>query len=80
MDGTEAALRKLARNIRERRISLKMTQEDVAWEADLSVRQYQALEAGRGNPTFKTLFSIAAVLKTTVAELLEKARPRHKVT
>jgi transcriptional regulator with XRE-family HTH domain len=78
IEGYQAALRKLAKTVRERRMSLRLTQEDVAWEADLSIRQYQSLEAGRGNPTYKTLYSVAAVLKTTVADLLEKTAIRRK--
>lgn len=50
---------------------LGLTQEDVAHEAGLSVRHYQQLESGLGNPTFETLFNVARVLGQTVQQLLD---------
>jgi transcriptional regulator with XRE-family HTH domain len=72
----EAALEQLTVAIRKRRDELKLTQEDVAFEAGLSVRHYQQLESGEMNPTFRTLFNVAMVLKTTVPELT--AMPKRR--
>lgn len=74
----EAAARRLAREIRARRLSLDppKTQEEVAEEAGMSVRHYQQIEAGTDvNPRLETLFGIAVALGTTAVELLDPDRP-----
>ena len=82
-DGFEAAVRRLARAIRARRLALDLTQEDVAFEAGLSPRHYQQLESEDGlanNPRYKTLFNVARVLRTSVSALVasERRPPGHK--
>jgi transcriptional regulator with XRE-family HTH domain len=73
-EGLESALRRLSRNIRSRRLELDLTQEAVAFDAGLSPRHFQELESGTANPTFATLFEIARVLNSSVAELATTAR------
>lgn len=51
-----------------------MTQEDVAARG-LTYRYYQELERGQRNPTLKTLFTLAQILGTTVAALVETEPP-----
>ena len=71
-------MRRLAREIRARRLSLDppKTQEEVAFEAGLSTRHYQQIEAGvDANPRLETLFAVAAALGTTPVELLDPERP-----
>lgn len=53
-----------------------LTQEDVAYEAEVSIRHYQQLESGRMNPTLRTLFRVAHVLKMPVHKVLEAATLR----
>jgi transcriptional regulator with XRE-family HTH domain len=50
-----------------------MTQEDVAHEAGLSVRHYQKIEAGTGDPKISTLIAIAGALGTKLQTLLDRA-------
>ncbi len=74
-DDFAAACLRLGAALRERRLSLDLTQEHVAHEADLSVRHYQDLEAGASaNPRFKTIFLLAAVLDMKMSDLLEPRR------
>lgn len=76
VDEFEAALDQLTHAIRRRRDELKLTQEDVAFEAGLSVRHYQQLESGEMNPTYRTLYNVAKVLKSSVSELTASPKRR----
>lgn len=48
--------------IRERRMLLGLTQQDLADYTGLSVRFIKSVEAGKGNPSIATLGKIADVL------------------
>ncbi len=48
--------------VKERREILKITQESLADLSGVGLRTIKQLEAGKGNPTFKTLQEIADVL------------------
>jgi transcriptional regulator with XRE-family HTH domain len=50
------------KQIKERREMLKVTQEDLADLSGTGLRTIKQLEAGKGNPTYKTLQEIADVL------------------
>ncbi len=77
----EESMRALARLLRNRRLSLGLTQEEVAYEAGLSVRHYQLLESDLASPTnnprFRTLYNIAIVLETSIRDLIELNRGGH---
>lgn len=47
-----------------------MTQEEVAAQG-ISYRYYQEIERGQRNPTLRTLFTLARILNTTVAALVD---------
>ncbi len=66
----EKARRRLGEAIRARRIERGQTQEAVAFATGLSVRQYQRIERGTVNPTFKSLLGISDVLECSLRELL----------
>jgi transcriptional regulator with XRE-family HTH domain len=66
----EKARRRLGEAIRARRIERGQTQEAVAFATGLSVRQYQRIERGTVNPTFKSLLGISEVLECSLRELL----------
>jgi transcriptional regulator with XRE-family HTH domain len=68
--GFERALRRLARNLKERRTALGLTQEDVADAAGVALRHYQKLESGEVNVTLRTLVRVTEALNTRVNELL----------
>ena len=74
LDGFQAEIKRLARNIKARRLEANRTQEDVAFAAGLSPRHYQQLESGIANPTYQSLFAIAGVLSVTVTDLISPAR------
>ena len=48
--------------IKDRRLQLELTQQDMADYTELSLRIIKSIEAGKGNPTFSTLSKIAEIL------------------
>lgn len=52
----------LVKSLKERRESLKVTQETLAELSGVGLRTLKQLESGKGNPTLLTLFKIADVL------------------
>jgi transcriptional regulator with XRE-family HTH domain len=50
------------KQIKERREMLKITQENLADLSGVGLRTIKQLEAGRANPTYRTLQKIADVL------------------
>jgi transcriptional regulator with XRE-family HTH domain len=67
----EAALRRLAKAVAGHRRATGKTQEDLAYEAGMSVRHLQNLEAAAINPGYLTLVAIAATLGMSISELLD---------
>ena len=53
---------KLIQNIKERRETLKVSQETVAELSGVGLRTLKQFESGKGNPTIATLQKIADVL------------------
>ena len=52
----------MVKQIKERREMLKITQESLADVSGVGLRTIKQLEAGKANPTFRTLQEIADVL------------------
>jgi transcriptional regulator with XRE-family HTH domain len=48
--------------LKERRIALAITQEQLAALSNIGLRTIKEIESGKGNPTFATLSKIADVL------------------
>jgi transcriptional regulator with XRE-family HTH domain len=69
-------LRILAHNTRELRREIGETQEAVAEKAGISCRAYQSIEAGRGNPSLKTLDQLAFFYQVTLSRLFYLSRLR----
>jgi transcriptional regulator with XRE-family HTH domain len=63
--------------LRERRRAGK-SQEDLAYESQMSVRHLRELEQGRANPTIETLCRLAATLGVSVNALFEERRRPHR--
>lgn len=61
--------------IRERRVLLGLTQQDLADYAGLSLRIIKSIEVGKGNPSVSTLTKIAEVLGL---ELVLKIKDMNK--
>ena len=57
--------------IRRLRRDRNLTQEDVAYEAEVSIRHYQQLESGKMNPTLRTLYRVARVFGVPPNKLVE---------
>ena len=70
-DTFQGFVRKLAAAIRARRRAAGMTLEDLAHEANVTVRTLTAIETAKGNPTVRTLFQIAKALHLNVRDLTE---------
>jgi transcriptional regulator with XRE-family HTH domain len=70
----EVVLRRLGDAVRGMRDAKKVSQEQVAFTAGVSVRHFQKVEAGVTNPAFLTLLGIADALDVPVSELLTDIR------
>ena len=55
-------LQEISENIRERRKTLRISQEDLASLANVGLRTLKAIESGKGNPTLQTLNDLTSVL------------------
>ena len=58
--------------IKERRQTLKLSQEDLAEIAGVGLRTLKQIESNKGNPTFKTILKIADVLGMELKLEIEK--------
>jgi len=52
----------LIKIVKERRKTLRLTQEDLAELSEVSLRTLKQFESGKGNPTLETLEKLAEVL------------------
>lgn len=66
----DKALANLAKAIGDARRRAGMTQEDVAFEAGISVRHYQSLESGDLNPSYLVLLSVSRALRVPLSRLI----------
>jgi transcriptional regulator with XRE-family HTH domain len=62
----------LIKIVKERRESLKVTQESLAQLSGVGLRTLKQFESGKGNPTLQTLQKIAGVLGLEVSLKLKK--------
>jgi transcriptional regulator with XRE-family HTH domain len=62
----------LIKTIKERRKTLKVTQESLAQLSGVGLRTLKQFESGKGNPTLQTLQKIADVLGLEVSLTLKK--------
>jgi transcriptional regulator with XRE-family HTH domain len=62
----------LARRVSSRRLELGLSQEEAATRAEIDVRGWQRVEAGKTrNPTLLTLLGISRALRMKLSTLLE---------
>jgi transcriptional regulator with XRE-family HTH domain len=66
-----ALKKKLGARIRDRRSALRMSQEDLAFNADLSPTYLSQIETGKRNPSLDTIFRLSLILKIELSELLK---------
>lgn len=62
---------KLGSRIKRLRKELSLTQEQLAEKAKMEARSIIDIEAGKRNPTLKTISNIAKALNTSAANLLD---------
>ena len=62
---------RLADAVKNARLDLGLTQEEVADKCDTEVRTIINMEMGRGNPKLKTLFKVIRALKIDARELFD---------
>ena len=70
--------RDVAAAIRTRREAAKMTQEDLAHEADITARHLHEIEKARTNPTLRSLFKIATALGVKLSAVIDDAERGSK--
>lgn len=61
----------LGRKVRELRLSLNMTQRDLAGDAGIRQALISEIERGEANPTIDSVLRIATALEVSFAELFE---------
>lgn len=69
MEEEERYLIKLGANIKNIRIQKCVSQKDLAHACDFETPNMRRIEAGKTNPTTKTLFKIAKALDVTIIDL-----------
>lgn len=57
--------------LRELRLSLNMSQEELANNADIPISQVGRIERGETNPTLSTIHVLATALDVTMVELID---------
>ncbi|OGU76820.1 MAG: hypothetical protein A2V93_00680 [Ignavibacteria bacterium RBG_16_34_14] len=67
----------IAKNIRDLRLAMKITQTQFAELVNLSEDSIGKIERGVSTPTVETLRRIAEGLKITVSELLGEVKPKQ---
>lgn len=64
--------------LREHRFRAELTQEQLAFEADIRRNYVSMLELGQHQPTLTMLFALAAALKCAPSELLAEVEEKLK--
>ncbi len=62
-------LQSFGSRVRELRLKKGLTQEQLAYEAEVELSQIHRIEAGKTNLTFSTLAAVASGLGITISEL-----------
>ncbi len=62
---------KFGRRLKELRTQKKLTQEDIAYKAEVTVYYISKIERGLANPSLETLVKIASALNTNLSDLLK---------
>lgn len=62
---------KFGKKLRETRLRKNMTQEDIAYKAEITVYYISKIERGLANPSLETAAKIAKSLQMKLSELVE---------
>jgi transcriptional regulator with XRE-family HTH domain len=71
----EAGLKAFAKRLKEVRKMKKLSQEELALRAELTLSQIARIETARINPTLSTIFRIARTLDIELSELFDFTLP-----
>jgi len=63
-------LEKLARNLKVAREKKGLSQEELAYRADISIYYISKIERAKANPSLDVMFRISKVLNCTIDELI----------
>ncbi|MBR0707996.1 helix-turn-helix transcriptional regulator [Bradyrhizobium liaoningense] len=63
--------RRFGQRVRDRRLSLDMSQEELASEADIRRALISEIERGEANPTLESVIRIATALRISLSDLFE---------
>lgn len=74
----EKISRRIGENIREARLRNGLSQRGIAKQGLISQGNISEYESGRGLPQVDTLITLAAILGTTLADLLRGVDPNEK--
>ena len=66
----EILKKKIGSRIRARREELRISQEDLAFRADVTATYLSQIEAGRRNPSLAVLYSICLALEMDLSGLV----------
>jgi len=77
--GADRSKRALARAIRQARAERALTQEELAFAAEMHSTEVSHIEHGKRNPTYTTLLRISRGLKIPLARLVERAEELERV-
>ena len=79
--GSARLARLLGARIRALRVEANLTQEQTAWDCDLSKAHLSQIEGGRGYPSVPVLFALAKRLGVSPADLVasDPADPRTQL-
>lgn len=68
-----AALKKrIGSRIRSRRNEIRMSQEELAFKAELTTTYVSQIEGGKRNPSLEALFRLCVALQTDLSELFRQ--------
>jgi transcriptional regulator with XRE-family HTH domain len=76
----KAIIKAVGARIRELRIEANLSQEQLAYEADVPLSQIGRIERGENNPTVSTLYVIAEALKVELKHLVDVKGQTDKVS
>jgi transcriptional regulator with XRE-family HTH domain len=62
----------LGKSVRKRRKEKKLSQDDLAYQAEIPLNQIGRIERGEINPSLSTLNSIAKALRINLSQLLNE--------
>ena len=63
--------KRIGTRVRERRNQLDISQEDLAFDAEISPTYLSQIEGGKRNTTIDTLYRICTVLKMELSDLVK---------